>query len=47
VKVNDKDLAKKLKLEDERLRQRVAALGARIRRYNEAAKEETMSFVRS
>jgi hypothetical protein len=38
VKANDKELVKKLKIEDERLRQRVAALGARIRQYNEAAK---------
>jgi hypothetical protein len=38
VKANDKELVKKLKMEDERLQQRVAALGARIRRYNEAAK---------
>jgi hypothetical protein len=40
VKANDKELVKKLKMEDERLRQRVAALNARIRRYNEAAKKE-------
>jgi hypothetical protein len=39
VKANDKELVKKLKMEDERLRQRVEALGARIRRYNEAAKK--------
>jgi hypothetical protein len=38
VKASVKELVKKLKMEDERLRQRIADLGARIRRYNEAAK---------
>jgi hypothetical protein len=33
VKANDRELVKKLKMEDERLRQKVAALVARIRGY--------------
>jgi hypothetical protein len=46
VKANEKELVKKLKMEDERLRQRVATLVARIRLYNEAAKrrEELVLF---
>jgi hypothetical protein len=38
VKTNDKELVKKLKMDNERLRQRVAALSVRIWRYNEAAR---------
>jgi hypothetical protein len=44
VKANEKELVKKLKMEDERLRQSVTALGARIRRYNEAAKRRGALF---
>lgn len=37
VRRTQDDLERRLKMEDERLRQRIVALGARIRRYNEAA----------
>jgi hypothetical protein len=46
LKANDKEMVKKLKMEDEIFRQTVAELGVKIGRYNEAAKRRG-SFVRS